>query len=42
MEDKRLFVPHLPLYNLCSTFKPKLFHMVIQLKKKNACDTALL
>lgn len=36
MKDKRLFVFYLPLYNLCSTFKPKLFHMVFQLKKKKS------
>ena len=24
------FVSYLPLYNFCSTFKPQLFHMVIQ------------
>lgn len=34
MKDKGVFcfcffVSYLPLYNLCSTLKPKLFHMVI-------------
>lgn len=33
-------VPCLPPYNLCSTFKPKLFHMVIQFL--GACSKALL